>query len=195
MRVGDGKLSAAQTTQLLADWAGGDRGALDRLTPVVYDELRRLAAGFLRQQRPNHTLQPTALVHEAYVRMAGDSKVAWKNRAHFFGIAANAMRHILVDHARRRAASKRGGGASKPLSLDDAMIAQERPQDVIALDDALRELAEADPRRSRIIELRFFGGLTAVEIGEVVGASESTVQRDLRTAQAWLSHQLGGEAS
>src|SRR5437899_8335440 len=150
MRVGDGKLSAAQTTQLLADWAGGDRGALDRLTPVVYDELRRLAAGFLRQQRPNHTLQPTALVHEAYVRMAGDSKVAWKNRAHFFGIAANAMRHILVDHARRRAASKRGGGASKPLSLDDAMIAQERPQDVIALDDALRELAEADPRRSRI---------------------------------------------
>ena len=173
-----------------ANWHGEDRGALDRLTPVVYDELRRLAAGFLRRQRPDHTLQPTALVHEAYVRLAGDNKVAWKNRAHFFGIAANAMRHILVDHARRKAASKRRG-ATKPLSLEGAVIAQERPQDVIALDDALRDLAEADPRRSRIIELRFFGGMTAVEIGEVVGASESTVQRDLRTAQAWLSHQLG----
>jgi len=190
MGEGGAKYSSAQTTQLLADWAGGDRGALDRLTPVVYDELRRLAAGFLRRQRPNHTLQPTALVHEAWVRLAGDSNVAWKNRAHFFGIAVNAMRHILVDHARRKAASKRRG-ASKPLSLENALIAQERPQDVIALDDALRDLAEADPRRSRIIELRFFGGLTAVEIGEVVGASESTVQRDLRTAQAWLSHQLG----
>ena len=176
-----------------ADWTGEDRGALDRLTPVVYDELRRMAAGFLRRQRPDHTLQPTALVHEAYVRLAGDNKVVWKNRAHFFGIATNAMRHILVDHARRRTAAKRKG-ASRPVSLDDTVIAQERPQDVIALDDALRELAEADPRRSRIIELRFFGGLTAEEISEVVGASESTVQRDLRTAQAWLSHQLGGAA-
>src|SRR3989442_11279949 len=132
MGAGEAKQSPAQMTQLLEDWAGGDRGALDRLTPLVYDELRRLAAGFLRQQRPNHTLQPTALVHEAYVRLAGDRNVAWKNRAHFFGIAANAMRHILVEHARRRAASKRGGGASKPLSLDHAMVAQERPQDVIA---------------------------------------------------------------
>ena len=194
MGVEEPKPSSVQMPQLLEDWAGGDRSALDRLTPVVYGELRRLAAGFLRQQRSNHTLQPTALVHEAYMRLAGEKKLTWKNRAHFFGIAANAMRHILVEHARRRAASKRSGSTSKPLSLDHAVVAQERPQDLIALDDALRELASADPHRSQIIELRFFGGLTAMEIGEVIGASESSVKRHLRGAQAWLSNQLGGEA-
>ncbi len=154
--------------------------------PLVYAELRRLADNYLRNERPGHTLQPTALVHEAYMRLAGQEQPDYESRAHFSGVAAQVMRQILVDHARRRNASKRGGGV-RPLSLDEGIdAAEERAGDLIALDDALTALAQQDPKKARLIELRYFGGLTAEEAAEVTSLSVQAVYREIRIANAWL---------
>jgi len=180
---------------LLVRWRGGDREALDALMPLVYAELRQLASHYLQGERPDHTLQSTALVHEAYVRLAGQDPPQWQNRAHFFGVAAHLMRQILVDHARTHRAAKRGSGACK-LTLESA---SDQPQpvdvDVVALDDALRTLAEMDPQQSRIVELKFFAGLSIEDTSEVLGVSVSTVKRDWITARAWLFRELDRSTS
>jgi len=177
-------------TELLIRWSNGDRTALDRLMPLIYDELRRLARHYMRRERPGHTLQTTALVHEAYLKLVDQTKVRWHNRAHFFGIAANLMRQILVQHARRRHAAKRGGARSS-VSLEDAVGLSEEPVvDLVALDQALIRLDALDPQKSRIVELRFFGGLTVDETAEVLGLSPRTVKRQWRVAKAWLYDQL-----
>lgn len=176
-------------TGWLQDWSGGDQSALDRLTPVVYDELRRIAARHLRGERAHHTLQPTELAHEAFLRLVRQ-KVTWQNRAHFFGVAAELMRRLLVDHARRKLADKRGAGA-ETVSLS---IAGDWPAnqdvDLIALDDCLNALATFDGGQSRIVELRFFGGLTVEETAEVLGVSPATIKREWRLARAWLLRQM-----
>lgn len=178
--------SPQQVTKLLVDWSNGDQQALEHLTPLVYGELRRLAGRYLRKERPDHTLQSTALVHEAYLRLIDQKNVRWQNRAHFFGVAAQMIRRILVDHARSKHAVKRGASAPK-LSLDEAIALPDRKDfDVIALDDALNGLAKIDPQQSRIVELRFFTGLTVEETAEVLGISPATVKRDWVTAKAWL---------
>jgi len=160
------------------------------LMPVVYRELRKLAGSYLRGERPDHTLQPTALIHEAYLRLVDQSFPQWRNRTHFYGVAAQLMRQILVEHARGQAAAKRGGGAQK-LSLEDATIfSRERAADLVALDDALTALAAFDARKCRVIELRFFGGLSVEETAEALGISVATVGRELRLAQAWLHRQM-----
>jgi RNA polymerase sigma factor (TIGR02999 family) len=177
-------------TRLLADAQNGDRAALDSLLPLIYDELRRVAARQLQLERPDHTLQPTALVHEAYLRLLEQRSVDWLNRAHFFSIAAEMMRRILVNHAVKRNALKRGDGATR-ISLDDAAgLAAEREFDVVALDDVLSELAGVDQQAARIVELRFFGGLTIEETAAVMEISDSTVKREWRTAKAWLKTRL-----
>jgi RNA polymerase sigma-70 factor (ECF subfamily) len=181
---------APDITQLLTDWSKGRTEALDQLMPLVYQELRKIADGYLKRERREHTLQPTALIHEAYVRLMGQSLPSWHNRAHFYGVAAQLMRQILVDHARAHGAAKRGGGFQK-LSLEDATIfSQERNADLVALDDALTALAAFDARKCRVIELRFFGGLSVEETAEVLGVSAATVGRELRLAQAWLQREL-----
>jgi RNA polymerase sigma factor (TIGR02999 family) len=177
-------------TQLLVQWQGGDRKSLDRLIPLVYKELRLIAQRFLRQEKPGHTLQSTALVHEAYLRLVDQSRTNWQNRAHFFGVAATIIRNILVDHARARQASKRGG-AMLTLSLDEAVaLPRKRDLELIAVDDALLSLSSFDPQQSRIVELRFFGGLTIEETSEVLGISESTVKRDWILAKTWIVRTL-----
>ena len=179
-----------ELTQLLIEWSNGDKAALDKLMPLVHAELRRLAHRYMSRERPGHTLQTTALVNEAYVRLVNRKDVHWQNRAHFFAIAAELMRSILVDHARSHAYAKRGGGAQK-IELDEAMIvSQERAAEVVALDDVLKELAKIDPQQSRIVELRFFGGLTIEETAEVLGLSPATIKREWSTAKAWLYHEL-----
>jgi RNA polymerase sigma factor (TIGR02999 family) len=176
-------------TQLLVSWSNGQEQALDRLMPLVYDELRRLARSHMRRERPGHTLQTTGLVHEAYFRLV-DQKVNWQSRAHFFGIAAQMMRRVLVDHAKAHQRAKRGGGAVR-LSLDQpALVAGAPEMDVVALDEALGRLEKVDPERSRIVELRFFGGLSNEEASQVLGVSPATVQRRLAGAKAWLYHEL-----
>ena len=178
--------SPQQVTKLLVDWSNGNQSALEQLTPLVYGELRRLAGRYLRKERPDHTLQSTAFVHEAYIRLIDQRNVRWQNRAHFFGVAAQMIRRILVDHARDRHASKRGSGAPN-LSLDEAIALPERKDlDLVALDDALNSLAKIDPQQARIVELRFFTGLTVEETAEVLGISPATVKRDWVTAKAWL---------
>lgn len=173
-------------TQLLVGWSEGNQQALDKLLPLVYRELKRIADRYLRRERADHTLQATALVHEAYLKLIDQRQVRWQNRAHFFGIAAQAMRRILVDYARDRQAEKRGGGGIK-LSLDDELdISDKRASELIALDDALSTLAEMDAQKSRIVELRFFGGLSIEETAEVLGISTATVIRQWRLAKAWL---------
>ena len=168
----------------------GDDGALGELLPLVYAELRRLAAGYLRRERPGHTLQPTALVNEAYLRLVDQTQVRWQNRAHFLGVAAQMMRRILVDHVRGQRAEKRGGEIQK-LSLDENIdVSGERAADLVALDEALKRLAELDPQKSRIVELRFFGGLSVEETAEVLGVSAPTVKRQWRMAKAWLYGQV-----
>jgi RNA polymerase sigma factor (TIGR02999 family) len=179
-----------EITRLLADWSNGDRQALEKLTPLVYDELRRLAARYLRQERVGHTLQSTALVHEAYLKLVGQNNVRWQNRAHFFGIAAQMIRRILVDYARARKADKRGSGAEK-LSLDEAIaLPGGQDLDLVALDDALEGLAKIDQRQSRLVELRFFAGLTIEETAEVMQMSLATAKRDWVSAKAWLSREV-----
>jgi RNA polymerase sigma-70 factor (ECF subfamily) len=179
-------------TRILQEVSGGNREAPARLMPLVYDELRRLADHYLRRERPDHTLQPTALVHEAYLRLIDQTRVDWQNRAHFFGVAAQLMRRILVDHARRHQASKRGGFQQK-LALDEAVdYSQTRDVDLVKLDDALTALAKFDARQSRIVELRFFGGLTIEETAEALGISPATVKVDWSMAKAWLRREIGG---
>src|SRR3989442_8538840 len=182
--------STHEVTQLLIEWSNGDKAALDKLMPLIYEELRRLARHYMSREHPGHTLQTTAVVNEAYLRLVNRKRVRWQNRAHFFAIAAQLMRSILVDHARSHAYAKRGGGARK-IGLDEAMIiSQQRAAEVVALDDALKQLAEIDPQQSRIVELRFFGGLTIEETAEVLGLSPATIKREWSTAKAWLYHEL-----
>lgn len=181
-----------EVTQLLAAWSNGDRAALDRLMPLVYRELRRLAHHHMGRERPGHTLQTTALVNEAYMRLVVQVNMRWENRAHFFGIAARLMRQILVDYARRRGYAKRGGDARR-VSLDEALaVSEERAAEVVALDEALESLAEFDPRKARIVELRFFGGLSIEETAAVLGVSAGTVMRDWTLAKAWLRREMTG---
>lgn len=180
-------------TQLLIDWSNGNRDAAAGLMPLVYDELRRLARGYLQRERPDHTLQATGLVHEAYLRLVDQTTTSWQNRAHFFGVAAQLMRRILVDHARRHRRAKRGGDQTK-VEFDEALApSASRSVDVIALDDALQDLAKLNPQHSQIVELRFFGGLTIEEVAEVLGVSQRTVQREWRMARAWLRRQIFAE--
>jgi RNA polymerase sigma factor (TIGR02999 family) len=185
-----GMPSPEEVTQLLAEWGRGSQAALDRLMPLVYAELHHMASRFMGAQKPGHTLQPTALINEAYVRLASDDGREWENRAHFFGVAAMSMRHVLVDHARGRRATKRGSGTPL-LSLDEAIaISDERTAEIIALDDALSELAKLNKRQSEVVELRYFGGLTVEETAQVTKTSPETVGRDWRAAKAWLYSQL-----
>jgi RNA polymerase sigma-70 factor, ECF subfamily len=181
-----------QVTQLLLDWSHGDRAALDELMPLVYQELRKLAGAYLRSERPDHTLQPTALIHEAYLRMVGHDMPEWQSRAHFYGVAARLMRQILVEHARTRHAAKRGGDQQK-ISLDDApqVFAQADAAALLTLDDALTKLAAFDERRSRILEMRSFGGMSVDETAQALGVSDTTVKREMRLAQAWIRRELG----
>lgn len=182
--------STHDVTQLLIAWSNGDKAALDKLTPMVYEELRRLAHHYMSHERPGHTLQTTALINEAYLRLVNRKGVHWQNRAHFFAIAATLMRSILVDHARSHAYAKRGGGARR-TALDEAMIvSQQRAAEVVALDDVLKELADFDPQQSRIVELRFFGGLTIEETAGALDLSPATIKREWSTARAWLYREL-----
>ena len=184
-----------EITQLLLAWGKGDEGAFDRLMPLVYDEMRKIARRYMSRQRPDHTLQTTALVNEAYLRLIDSSKVQWQNRAHFYAISAQLMRRILVDFARARTNQKRGGGAQKVV-LDGALtITSEPGADLIALDDALNELAKLDRRQSQIVELRYFGGLSEDETAEILDISARTVRRDWSLARAWLYRQLNQEES
>jgi len=179
-----------EVTQLLKKAQNGDRHSLDKLLPLIYDELRRVAANQLQKERADHTLQATALVHEAYLRLLEQREVDWQNRAHFFSIAAEMMRRILVNYAVQRNAQKRGDGAAR-LSLEEAVsFSDEKDLDLVSLDDALKQLAEYDADAARIVELRFFGGLTIEETAEVLGISDSTVKREWRTAKAWLKAKL-----
>ncbi|HKA00575.1 MAG TPA: sigma-70 family RNA polymerase sigma factor [Candidatus Solibacter sp.] len=179
-----------EVTALLSAWRGGDRDALERLIPIVYGDLRRIAARYMRSENEGHTLQATALVHEAYLRLTRDRDRTWENRAHFFGVAAQIMRNLLVDHARRAVRRKRGGGAVEIQLEAGSELVGVDSEDLLALDDALRRLAEVDPRASRIVELRYFVGLTNEEIAEVIKVSEKTVKRDWSTAKAWLRAEL-----
>ena len=183
-------VSSNQITQLLAAWSSGDETAMDQLMPLVYGELRRIARRYMAGQRAGHTLQTTALIHEAYLKLVGQGERRWQNRAHFFGVAAQAMRHILVDYARARHADKRGGEA-QAVSLDEATASTgTQAAEIVALDDALRRLAEVAPRQSRVVELRYFGGLNVEEAAEVLKVSPETVTRDWRMAKAWLLRDL-----
>jgi RNA polymerase sigma factor (TIGR02999 family) len=185
--------SQADVTRLLIQVADGDAAAVNLLLPVVYNELRRLAGSYLQRERAGHTLQATALVHEAWLRLVDQTRVEWKNRAHFFGVAAQMMRRILVDHARAHVAEKRGAGVAH-VSLDDSVeVSSERHAELIAIDEALSELARIDPMKSRIVELRFFGGLSVEEVAAVLNSSTATVNRHWRMARAWLyTHIAGG---
>ena len=176
-------------SQLLADWANRDPAARDRLMPIVYEELRRLAHHYMRGEREDHTLQTTALVNEMYLRLAGIHELRWRDRAHFFAMAATLMRRVLVDYARQRARDKRGAGVSV-TSLDDNAVAPQPAADVVALDEALNRLAAADPQQSRVVELRFFAGLSVDETAEALGISPATVKRDWATAKLWLYNEL-----
>jgi len=178
-------------TQMLIRWSGGDRSALDKLMPLVHSELRRLANNYLRRERQNHTLQPTALVNEAYLRLIDQRTANWQNRAQFYGIAAQLMRRILVDHARQHKAAKRGGSDQQRLSITSAGSLVAKPDlDVLALHEALEELATIDPQQERIVELKFFGGLSIEETAEVLGVGHATVERDWKMARAWLRRKL-----
>jgi RNA polymerase sigma-70 factor (ECF subfamily) len=181
--------SGSEATLLLRAWAAGDRGALDRLTPIVYQELHRLARRYLKWERPGHTLQATALVNEAYIRLVDYKRMQWQDRSHFFAVSAQLMRRILVEHARRHNL-KRGRGV-KHISLEESVVVGGgRPAELLALDDALNELAHLDARKARVVEMRFFGGLSVEEVADVLGVSPITVMRDWTTAKAWLYREL-----
>jgi RNA polymerase sigma factor (TIGR02999 family) len=177
--------SPKEVTRLLVEWGNGDQAALDELIPLVYDELRRLAGRYMRRESQGHTLQTSALVNEAYLRLVDQKSVQWQNRAHFFGVAAQLMRRILVDHARSRSRAKRGGKAQM-VSLAEQAVMSKEVADVIALDESLNNLAELDPRKSQIVEMKFFGGLTNEEVAEVLKVTSRTVEREWRKAKAWL---------
>ena len=197
MNVDANPPSTHRVTRLLAAWQEGDAAAADELMTAVYEELRQIAYGYLRQERDGHTLQPTALVHEAYLRLVDDKQVDWRSRAHFYGIAARVMRRVLVDHARTHAAAKRGAGV-EALPLEAiGEIAAPGEVDYVALDGALQSLARIAPRQSEVVELKFFGGLTAQEVAEALQVSERTVKGDWRFARSWLKRELetGGQGS
>jgi RNA polymerase sigma factor (TIGR02999 family) len=182
--------SSNEVTQLLQAWGSGDKKALDQLLPIVYAELHHLAAGYMRKESPGHTLQTSALVNEAYIKLVDQKNVRWQNRAHFFGIAAQLMRRILVDHARSRARVKRGAGAQK-LSLNEAtIVTNESAEEFLSLDEALSRLAQMDAQKSRIVEMKIFCGLNTKEIAEVVKVSPSTIEREWRKAKAWLHREI-----
>jgi RNA polymerase sigma factor (TIGR02999 family) len=182
--------SPQEVTQMLVDWRNGDKQALDRLMPLVYGELRRIASRYMRREREGHTLQTTALVNEAYLRMVGNNSVDWQNRAHFFAVAAQMMRHLLVDHARARGRVRRGADPQQ-VSLDEAaIVSEQKGEELLALDEALTKLAEIDERKARIVELRYFGGLSSEETAEALGVSEITVKREWLKAKAWLYREL-----
>jgi RNA polymerase sigma factor (TIGR02999 family) len=183
--------SAENVTQLLRNWSQGDERAASELLPIVYEELRRLARRYMRNERPEHTLQTTALIHEAYLRLVDQRKTQWQNRAQFFAVAAHMMRRILVDYARRRAYQKRGGGSFNVFLEENAVIARERGPEIVALDSALERLAAIDARKARVVELRYFGGLETQEIADVLGISAVTVTRDWKMAKALLRQELG----
>ena len=187
--------SPKQVTQLLVDWSHGDQSALDQLMPLVYDELRRLAHRHMARERGQHTLQTTALVNEAYLRLVEQKDVHWQNRAHFFAIAAQMMRRILIDYARKRGYAKRGGGAPHVPLDEAAVLSEERAADLIALDEALNSLAALDEQQCRVVELRFFGGLTIEETAAVLGLSVDKVKREWSTAKAWLAKQMSEGSS
>jgi len=184
-----------QITQLLAEWSDGNQSALDELYPLVYNELHRLARRYMSRERKGHTLQTTALINEAYVRLVDQKNVHWANRSHFFAISAQIMRRILIDHARRHAYAKRGGGAQQVSLEEVAMVARDLGSDLVQLDDALKTLAKMDARRCHVVELRYFGGLSNEEIAGVLKVSENTVTRDWNLARAWLYQQLSGSAT
>jgi RNA polymerase sigma-70 factor, ECF subfamily len=186
MQPANGPSPEKAVTQLLIDWKSGNKEALDLLTPLVYDELRRLADRYLRDERAAATLQPTALVHEAYLRLVAQSLPDWESRSHFFGVAAHLMRQILVDYARRRRSAKRGGGAEKISIEETVSFALGRDRDMELLDDALNALAAIDPRKAKVIELRFFGGFSIEETGQALNISVATVGREQRMSEAWL---------
>jgi RNA polymerase sigma factor (TIGR02999 family) len=187
--------STHEVTELLRAWSEGDRSSLEKLTTLVYEELHRLAQKYMRGERPDHTLQATALVHEAYVRLMGASQTSWQNRAHFFAVSAQVMRHILVDFARARRNLKRGGD-EKRISLDETLvIAEKQHSDLVALDDALVSLAAVDSRKSRVVELRFFGGLSVEETAEVLKVSPDTVMRDWRLSKLWLLREMNKKSN
>lgn len=178
-----------EVTQLLVCWSKGDRAALDRLTPILYDELRRLAASHLRRGFESETIQPTGLVHEAYLRLADQEGLEFQNRSQFFGLAAQVMRNILVDHARSKSAAKRGGGGI-PVTLSDNLAAPESASEILMLHEALDALAQQDDRKARIVEMRYFGGMTAQEIADAMGISLATIGREIRVAHAWLLRRM-----
>ena len=183
--------SQGEATQLLKELRAGDKNALDELIPLVYDELRALAARYLHQERPDHTLQTTALVHEAYLRLIDQRDAQYSDRAHFLAIASSLIRRILIDHARARGAAKRGSSQKRQPLREDMHFHQSQSLDLLALDEALNRLADTDPRKCRVVELRYFGGLSSGEIAEVVSVSTATVEREWRTARAWLYRELG----
>ena len=189
--VNEAPKDPGNVTSLLLHWSQGDPSALERLTPIIYDDLLRLARSRLKREHRECTLQPTALVHESYLRLADQSKLQCENRVHFYAVAANVMRRVLIDHARKRKADKRGGGVK--ITLKTGMdFAKGRPPDSLVLDEALRKLAEFDPRKSRVIELKFYGGMTTEEISLVLEISVATVGRELRLGQAWLRREMSG---
>lgn len=179
-------LMADDLTEMLLEWSEGDKAALNRLMPLVYDEIRRIAHRYVQRERDGHTLQTSALVNEAYLRLAGQQSVDWQNRAHFFGVTAQVMRHILIDHARRRRYVKHGGEVRVIPISEAAEMSMQRASELIALDEALEELSKLDQRKSRVVELRYFGGLSLEETAEVLQVSLMTVRRDWRAAKAWL---------
>ncbi len=183
-----------EVTQLLVQYSNGDASALDALLPQVYDELHKLAASYMRRENPGHTLQPTALVHEAYFKLIDQRSVEWKNRSHFFGVAAQLMRRILIDHARQRLASKRGGSRAR-ITFEEALHGDDDSPDLLDLDDAIKKLAKMDERQAKIVELRYFGGLSIEETAEVLQTSPATVKRDWTLARTWLYRELSGNES
>ncbi|HUS12640.1 MAG TPA: sigma-70 family RNA polymerase sigma factor [Pyrinomonadaceae bacterium] len=190
-------LAANDLTGLLIEWAEGDKAALDQLTPLVYDEIRRIAHRYVQRERNGQTLQTTALVNEAYLRLAGSQRIEWQNRAHFFAVTAQVMRHILIDHARRRQYMKHGGDVQRvsleAVTKEAALMSPPRAAELLALDEALNELAKLDPRKSRVVELRYFGGLSIEETADVLEVSAMTVRRDWRAAKAWIYKAVKGE--
>lgn len=183
--------TSSEITGMLIELTEGNQEVVDRILPYIYDELRRLAGSYLRRERPDHTLQPTALVHEAYMKLIDQKKVRWQNRAHFFGIAAQVMRRLLMDHARKHLANKRGGDAEiLPLEEEILVVSHDKSAELLALDDALERLSEMDPQKARVVELRYFGGLSIEETAEVIGVSVPTVNRHWKMAKAWLYSEL-----